>query len=129
MHESINFYKTTVELLTIDFGAFNQTQSVALSLPKKLNVDTLDEYLPSDYFSSVDCTCVCEKKLPWVLQTEVEDVYKIWVPQHEQVNPTYKAPARVDVLSFLTILSNYILWDIGFQRIEYIKTKKRKRKI
>ena len=128
LSESVEFYKTAVEISTIDFGAFNQTQSIALSLPKKLHVGALDDYLPSDYSSSVGCTHVCEKKLPWVFQPVLEDLYKVWVPQQKKVNPAYEVPNKVDVLSFLTIISNYILWDVGFQRIAHIKTMKGKGK-
>ena len=86
--EIVIFYKTAVELLTIDFCAFNQTQSVALALPEKLHIETLGGYLPSNYFLCVDCTHVCKKKLPWVLETVLEDLYNIWVPQHQKLNPT-----------------------------------------
>ena len=43
------FYHTLIELSTIDFGASNQIQSVSLNLREHLDIENLENYLPSYY--------------------------------------------------------------------------------
>ena len=55
-------YHTLIELSIIDFGAFNQIQSVSLNLQEHLDIENLENYLPSYNIQSKQCQHILEDK-------------------------------------------------------------------
>ena len=75
--EITKFYHTLIELVcTIDFGVFNQIQSVSLNLQEHLEiVENLENYLPFYYVQSKQCRHNLEDTHLAVFELIMDDIY------------------------------------------------------
>ena len=88
--ESTTLYNTLIELGHIDFGSFNQIQSVSMNFTEKQEIHLLGDYLSPINFKSKHCehNIIIENHFT-VFEIIMQGLYHDWVPKYQEQYKKY----------------------------------------